>query len=79
MSGDGSLLHPWASFSVLAGSSVFPPNAHAVVKPVNSLAKLRNAVAHGAAPGQPKAPGKSGVSLIMKEGGDRMDKDFERF
>ena len=41
-------------------------------KPAASLTKLRDAVSQG-------APKKAGVSLKMREVGDRIDKEFERF
>ena len=41
-------------------------------KPAASLTKLRDAVSHG-------TPKKAGVSLKMREVGDRIDKEFERF
>ena len=48
-------------------------------KIAGSLTNLQAAVAHGAAnPGARKA-GKSGVALKMRETGDRIDKEFERF
>jgi len=53
--------------------------SHAAAKPANSLAKLRDAVGRGAAPPPSKAPGKPGVALKMKDAGDHMDKEFERF
>jgi len=56
------------------------PTAHsAAAKPSGSLNKLREAVAHPAAHSASKAPGKSGVALKMKETGDHMDKEFERY
>ena len=52
-------------------------------KPANTLGKLKEAVthspaAHGVTPGS-KKPGKSGVSLKMRETGDQVDKEFERY
>jgi hypothetical protein len=43
------------------------------------MAKLREAVSHGAAPSPSKTPAKPGVALKMKETGDHMDKEFERY
>ena len=50
----------------------------APAKPARSLGKLRDAVAHGARPAPP-APAKGGVALKLKDGGDHMDKEFERY
>ena len=47
-------------------------------RPASSLAKLQDAVGHGVAPGAKKSA-KSGVALKMRETGDRIDKEFERF
>jgi methyl-accepting chemotaxis protein len=47
-------------------------------KPVAALGKLKEAVTHDAASGLKKA-GKSGVSLKMRETGDHLDKEFERY
>jgi methyl-accepting chemotaxis protein len=48
-------------------------------KPAPSLARLHEAVGHAVAPAAPKKASKAGVALKMKESGDRMDKEFERF
>ena len=45
-------------------------------KPAGSLTKLHEAVGH---PVPMKKPAKSGVALKMRESGDRIDKEFERF
>jgi len=56
------------------------PAAHAPAhKPAASLGRLREAVAHTAPPSASKTAGKSGVALKMKETGDHMDKEFERY
>jgi methyl-accepting chemotaxis protein len=47
-------------------------------RPASSLTKLQEAVGHGVAPAS-KRPAKSGVALKMRETGDRIDKEFERF
>ena len=55
------------------------PGARSAAKPAASLAKLQEAVAHPAATVSPKKAGKTGFSLKMKEPGDHMDKEFERY
>ena len=56
------------------------PAAHAFAsKPATSLGKLREAVAHTAALPASKPAGKAGVALKMKETGDHVDKEFERY
>ncbi|HTW65968.1 MAG TPA: MCP four helix bundle domain-containing protein [Bryobacteraceae bacterium] len=51
----------------------------AATKPAPAaLSKLHNALAHGANPALKNA-GKSGVALKMRETGDHVDKEFERF
>ena len=45
----------------------------------SSLAKLQEAVGHGTAPVGAKKSAKAGVALKMRETGDRIDKEFERF
>jgi methyl-accepting chemotaxis protein len=45
----------------------------------NSLTKLREAVAHPAAPSLAKPVGKSGTALKLRETGDQTDKEFERY
>ncbi len=52
-----------------------PPARQVAAKPAASLAKLQEAVAHGA----PKKAARPGVALKMRETGDRIDKEFERF
>jgi methyl-accepting chemotaxis protein len=52
-----------------------PAGAHAE----GSLEKLQEAVGHGVAPAVLKQVAKSGVTLKMRETGDRIDKEFERF
>jgi methyl-accepting chemotaxis protein len=47
-------------------------------KPAGSLNRLQEAVAHNAH-SAPKKVAKSGVALKMRETGDRIDKEFERF
>jgi methyl-accepting chemotaxis protein len=47
------------------------------VQPENSLEKLQQAV--GIAAAVPKKAAKSGVALRMRDAGDRIDKEFERF
>jgi methyl-accepting chemotaxis protein len=49
------------------------------VKPAASLRKLHEAVTHGSAPSASKKPAKSGVALKLKETGDSLDKEFERY
>jgi methyl-accepting chemotaxis protein len=50
----------------------------AAPKPTASLGKLREAVAQAPVRSAPKA-GKSGVALKMKDNGDHLDKEFERY
>jgi methyl-accepting chemotaxis protein len=45
-------------------------------RPAASLTKLQEATSHGS---PAKKPAKSGVALKMRETGDRIDKEFERF
>jgi len=47
-------------------------------KPNGALGKLKEAVTHNAVPASKKA-GKSGVALKMRETGDHVDKEFERY
>ncbi len=54
-----------------------PPRA-ANAKPHVALGKLKEAVTHNAAPGS-KKPVKSGVALKMRDTGDHVDKEFERY
>jgi methyl-accepting chemotaxis protein len=62
------------------GDSGQAPVARAVAhKPAASLGRLQEAVAHTAAPSSPKASGKSGVALKMRDAGDHVDKEFERY
>jgi hypothetical protein len=42
------------------------------------LGKLKEAVTHSAVPGT-KKPAKSGVALKMRDTGDHVDKEFERY
>ena len=68
-----------------------PPVRSGLAKPPASLNKLQDAVGQHAAVGQhsavgqhatagaPKKVAKSGVALKMRETGDRIDKEFERF
>jgi len=55
-----------------------PPPRAAAHKPNGALGKLKEAVTHSAAPGLKKS-GKSGVALKMRETGDHVDKEFERY
>jgi methyl-accepting chemotaxis protein len=48
-------------------------------RPPASLNRLREVTSHGAAAPPAKKGVKSGVSLKMRETGDRIDKEFERF
>jgi methyl-accepting chemotaxis protein len=56
-----------------------PPARSAGPKTGASLTKLQEAVAHDAPRTASKKPAKSGVALKMRETGDHMDKEFERF
>ena len=55
-----------------------PANSSPVKRP-NSLAKLRQAVSHTVAPPSSKPAGKSGAALKLKDAGDQLDKEFERY
>jgi methyl-accepting chemotaxis protein len=55
------------------------PAARAASKPAASLTKLHQAVVHGAAPQSARKPAKSGIALKMREPGDHVDKEFERY
>jgi hypothetical protein len=52
--------------------------ARMAARPAAPLNKLQDAVAHSPAPGSKKAV-KSGVALKLRENGDHVDKEFERF
>ena len=56
-----------------------PAARPAGARPASSLAKLQEAVGHGVGAAASKRPAKSGVALKMRETGDRIDKEFERF
>jgi methyl-accepting chemotaxis protein len=56
-----------------------PVARSAGARPASSLTKLQEAVGHGVAPAASKRAAKSGVALKMRETGDRIDKEFERF
>jgi methyl-accepting chemotaxis protein len=47
-------------------------------RPAASLRKVQDALGHSVAPAA-KKPAKSGVSLKMKDSGDALDKEFERY
>jgi methyl-accepting chemotaxis protein len=55
-----------------------PSSRPAGVKPPAALGKLKEAVTHTVAAAPKKAP-KSGVALKMRETGDHVDKEFERY
>jgi methyl-accepting chemotaxis protein len=54
------------------------PARTAPARPAASLNKLQDAVTHNASTGSKKAV-KSGVALKLRENGDHVDKEFERF
>ena len=56
-----------------------PPVRSAGARNTGSLNNLQAAVGHGVVPSGAKKAGKSGVALKMRETGDRVDKEFERF
>ena len=56
-----------------------PPARSAGPKTAASLTKLHEAVAHDASRAAAKKAAKPGVALKMRETGDHMDKEFERF
>ena len=56
-----------------------PAARPAAPRQASSLAKLQEAVGHGSAPATAKRTAKTGVALKMRETGDRIDKEFERF
>jgi methyl-accepting chemotaxis protein len=55
-----------------------PPSRAAAHKPNAALGKLKEAVTHNPAPGLKKT-GKSGVALKLRDTGDHVDKEFERY
>ena len=55
-----------------------PAARPATARPAASLAKLHEAVSHGAPAGSKKAA-KGGIALKMRETGDHIDKEFERY
>ncbi|HTR39468.1 MAG TPA: methyl-accepting chemotaxis protein [Bryobacteraceae bacterium] len=56
-----------------------PAARSAGVKSGAPLKKLQEAVTHGPAASAPKKPAKSGVALKMRDNGDAVDKEFERY
>jgi methyl-accepting chemotaxis protein len=60
-------------------TSQVPAPRSAGLKPSGSLNKLQEAVTRYATPSSPKKASKSGVALRMRETGDRIDKEFERY
>ena len=56
-----------------------PPVRSTGARLAGSLNNLQTAVGHGVAPSGAKKAAKSGVALKMRESGDRIDKEFERF
>ncbi len=56
-----------------------PVARSAGMKPAQSLTRLHEAVASGAPHAGSKKAAKNGVALKMRETGDRIDKEFERF
>ena len=56
-----------------------PPVRSSGARLGGSLNNLQTAVGHGVAPSGAKRAGKAGVALKMRETGDRVDKEFERF
>ena len=50
-----------------------------IARPAASLAKLQQAVVHNTGSTNPRKPLKGGVSLKMRESGDQIDKEFERY
>jgi methyl-accepting chemotaxis protein len=62
------------------GETAHVPVQHSAAgKPASSVGKLRDAVAHAAPPAAAKTARKSGVALKLRETGDPIDKDFERY
>jgi methyl-accepting chemotaxis protein len=55
------------------------PPARSAAKSAGSLAKLHEAVAHSGAPASSRRVAKPGVALKMKDTGDHIDKEFERY
>src|SRR5208337_3401948 len=55
------------------------PPRHMGGKPAASLGRLKEAVAPSAVSAPPKKGAKSGVALKMRETGDHVDKEFERY
>ena len=56
-----------------------PAGQSTAARPAASLGKLREAVSQAAPPAASKATHKSGVRLRMKDAGDHLDKEFERY
>ena len=61
------------------GDTGHAPAARAAARPTASLRKLQEAVGTAVAPSRVKKAAKSGVALKMKETGDHIDKEFERY
>jgi methyl-accepting chemotaxis protein len=61
------------------GETAQAPPARPPAKTTASLNRLQEAVAHDVHHAASKKPAKSGVALKMRETGDHIDKEFERF
>jgi methyl-accepting chemotaxis protein len=72
LTGQADQLMSALGFFRTGDSGQAPAARSAIVKPAASLAKLHEAVS-------PKKNGKAGVALKMRDTGDRIDKEFERF
>ena len=77
LSGQADQLMSALGFFRTGDSDHAPAARTAAPKTGASLGKLREAVTPSRPPSKPA--GKSGVALKMKEAGDGMDKEFERY
>ena len=79
LTGQSDQLISALGFFKTGDSGQAPPVRSAGARNAGSLNNLQAAVGHGVAPAAAKKAGKSGVALKMRETGDRVDKEFERF
>ena len=79
LTGQSDQLMSALGFFRTGDSGQAPAARPATARPAASLSKLHEAVTHGGAPAGLKKTAKSGVALKMRETGDHIDKEFERF
>jgi methyl-accepting chemotaxis protein len=79
LTGQSDQLISALGFFKTGDSGQAPPVRSAGARNAGSLNNLQAAVGHGVVPSGAKKAGKSGVALKMRETGDRVDKEFERF